>query len=347
MDFIEGLPNSKGKNVVLVVVDRFSKYAHFIALSHPYTASSVADAFMNNIYKLHGLPASIVSDRDPVFLSRFWKDLFTYQGVQLLHSTAYHPQTDGQTEVVNRCLEQYLRCMTNKTPDQWSKWLPLAEWWYNTDFHSSLKTTPFEVLYGQTPPIHIPYLPKDSNVEAVDQQLTLREDMLRTIKANLQLAQHRMVQLANKRRSERIFRVGDWVYLKLQPYRQQTVSRRTSHKLAAKYYGPYQITACIGAVAYRLNLPSSSAIHPVFHVSQLKQQVGYKIVHDNLPTLHKEPGLQPRAILDRRMVRHHKQAATQVLIHWKTLSPSEATWEFAEDLRLRYPQLFLEDKEPC
>ena len=168
MDFIEGLPNAKRKNMVLVIVDRFSKYAHFIALSHPYTTTSVADAFMNNIYKLHGLPASIVSDRDPVFLSRFWKDLFTYQGVQLLHSTSYHPQTDGKTEVVNRCLEQYLRCMTNKTPDQWSKWLPLAEWWYNTNFHSSLKTTPFEVLYGQIPPIHIPYLPKDSNIEDVD-----------------------------------------------------------------------------------------------------------------------------------------------------------------------------------
>ena len=154
-----------------------------------------------------------------------------------------------------------------------------------------------------------------------------------------------MVQLATKRRSERTFTVGDWVYLKLQPYRQQTVSRRTLHKLATKCYGPYQVTACIGAVAYRLNLPSSSAIHPVFHVSQLKQHVGHKIVHDNLPTLHKEPGLQPQAILNRRMVRHHKQAATQVLIHWKTLSPSEATWEFAEDLRLRYPKLFLEDKE--
>ena len=281
MDFIEGLPLSKGKNVVLVVVDRFSKYAHFIALSHPYTATTVADAFMNNIYKLHGLPASIVSDRDPVFLSRFWKDLFTYQGVQLLHSTAYHPQTDGQTEVVNRCLEQYLRCMTNKTPDQWSKWLPLAEWWYNTNYHSSLKTTPFEVLYGQIPPIHIPYFPKDSNVDAVDKQLTLREDMLKTIKSNLKLAQHRMVQLANKKRSERIFTVGDWVYLKLQPYRQQTVSRRASHKLAAKYYGPYQIMERIGVVAYRLSLPSSSAVHPVFHVSQLKQHVGHKIVHDD------------------------------------------------------------------
>jgi len=209
MDFIEGLPNSKGKNVVLVVVDRFNKYAHFIALSHPYTAASVEDAFMNNIYKLHGLPASIVSDRDPVFLSRFWKDLFAYQGVQLLHSTAYHPQTGKQTEVVNRCLEQYLRCMTSETPDQWSRWLPLAEWWYNTNYHSSIKSTPFKVLYGQDPPIHIPYLPTDSNIKVVDKQLTKREDRLKTIKDNLKIAQHRMIQLANKKRSECIFKVGD------------------------------------------------------------------------------------------------------------------------------------------
>jgi len=215
MDFIEGLPSSKGKNVVLAVVDRFSKYAHFIAMSHPYTTATVADAFMNNIYKLHGLLASIVSDRDLVFFSRFWKDLFAYQGVQLLHSTAYHLQTNGQTEVVNRCLEQYLRCMTSETPDQWYQWLPLAEWWYNTSYHSSIKSTPFTVLYGQNPSVHIPYLPKDSNIEAVDIQLTKREDSLKTIKDNLKVAQHRMIQLANKKRSERIFKVGDWVYLKL------------------------------------------------------------------------------------------------------------------------------------
>jgi hypothetical protein len=103
-----------------------------------------------------------------VFLSRLWKDLFTHQGVQLLQSTAYHPQTDGQTEVVNKCLEQYLQCMTSKTPDQWYQWLPLAEWWYNTSYHSSIKSTPFEVLYGQNPPVHIHYLPKDSNMEVVD-----------------------------------------------------------------------------------------------------------------------------------------------------------------------------------
>jgi hypothetical protein len=127
--------------------------------------------------------------------------------------------------------------MTNETPDQWYHWLPLAEWWYNTSYHSSIKSTPFEVLYGQNPPVHIPYLLKDSNIEAVDRKLTKREDMLKTIKGNLNVAQHRMVQLANKKRSECIFKVGDWVYLKLQPYKKQTVSKKGSHKLSAKYYG--------------------------------------------------------------------------------------------------------------
>ena len=117
--------------------------------------------------------------------------------------------------------------------------------------------------------------------------------MLKTIKDNLKLPQYHMIQLANNKRSECILKVGDWVYFKLQPYRQQTMSRRASHKLAAKYYGPYQVIECIGAVACWLGLPSSSVIHPMFHISQLKQYMGRKIVYDNLPAQNAEPGLQP------------------------------------------------------
>ena len=119
MDFIEGLPRSKGKEVILVIVDRLSKYAHFIALCHPYSATLVAQLFFNIIFKVHGMPTSIVSDHDQIFISQFWEELFKLQGVDLKKSIAYHLQTDGQTEVVNRCLETYLRCMTGKNPHQW------------------------------------------------------------------------------------------------------------------------------------------------------------------------------------------------------------------------------------
>lgn len=127
MDFIEGLPKASGKEVIFVVVDRLSKAAHFLALKHPYTALEVAQLFMSEVFKLHGMPRYIVSDRDAVFTSRFWQELFKLQKVSLLTSTAYHPQNDGQTEVVNRCLECYLRCMTFERPKEWPQWLPLAE----------------------------------------------------------------------------------------------------------------------------------------------------------------------------------------------------------------------------
>ncbi|GJU08920.1 retrotransposon-related protein [Tanacetum coccineum] len=158
MDFIKGLPLSNGKSVILVVVDRLSKYSYFIALSHPYTAIQVANAFMDHVYKLHGLPQIIVSDRDKVFLSLFWKELFKVLHVSLHYSIDYHPQSDGQTEVVNRCLKTYLRCMTGEKPKEWSKWLSLAEYWYNTNFHTSIQTTPYEAVYGQPPPSPIAYI---------------------------------------------------------------------------------------------------------------------------------------------------------------------------------------------
>ena len=124
MDFIEGLPPSQGKNTILVVVDRLSKSAHFLALTHPFSAKMVAENFVDGVVKLHGMPSSIISDRDPIFISNFWREFFKLSGTQLKMSSAYHPQTDGQTEVVNRCVEQYLRCLVHRQPRKWYSLLP-------------------------------------------------------------------------------------------------------------------------------------------------------------------------------------------------------------------------------
>jgi len=163
------------------------------------------------------MPTSIVSDRDPIFLSSFWQELFTLQGVLLHKSTAYHPQTDGQTEVLNRTLETYLRCFCSDSPHTWATQLPLAEWWYNTTYHFTLKCTPYEVLYGQKPPIHLPYLAGESSNDMVDRSLVAREAVIALLKFHLARAQQSRRNKANKHRSDRQFMEGDWVYLKLQP----------------------------------------------------------------------------------------------------------------------------------
>nr|GEU40113.1 retrotransposable element Tf2 [Tanacetum cinerariifolium] len=227
MDFIEGLPKSQRKNVIFMVVDGLSKYAHFMTLAHPFTTQQVAQSFLDNVYKLHGMPESIVSDRDKVFLSNFWSELFKLLQVRLLKSTSYHPQTDGQTEVVNRCLKGYLRCMT---------------------------ATPFETVYGIPPPIHVPYLGGLSKVEVVDRTLKDREEFIQTLKFHLLSTQNRMKQQADKGKSERQFDIGDWVLLKLQPHRQVNVRMSKQHKFSPKYYGPFKLKG------YKGELPSGQLI---------------------------------------------------------------------------------------
>ena len=153
LDFIEGLPSSHGKNTILVVVYRLSKSAHFLTLTHPFTAKSVAEKFVEGIIKLHGLPKSIISDCDPIFISRFWQEFFQMLGTKLQLSSTYHSQTDGQMKVVNRCVEQYLRCFVHQWPHKWSAYLSWVELWYNTMYHASIGMTPFQALYGRPPPL--------------------------------------------------------------------------------------------------------------------------------------------------------------------------------------------------
>jgi transposase InsO family protein len=145
------LPKSDGCDSILVVVDRFTKFAHFIPLRHPFSSSQVAKALWDNVIKLHGVPLTIVSDRDRIFTSHTWREMLQTAGTKLLYSTAYHPQTNGQTERVNQCLEMYLRTAVHETPRRWRRWLPAAEFWYNSSFHSSLNSSPFKALYGREP----------------------------------------------------------------------------------------------------------------------------------------------------------------------------------------------------
>lgn len=234
MDFIEGLPPSHSKDTIWVIVDRFTKYSHFIALHHPYTASHLAHLFLDTIYKLHGLPLSIVFDRDRIFTSHFWKELFHLLGVQQHMTTAYHPQTDGQSERVNQCLETYLRCMCCHTPKKWFTWLPLAEFWYNTTYHSSIALTPFEALYGYKPtPLALAtYMhPQVIGVESTIQE---KLDIQLHLKRLLQKAQDRMKTVADRQRQHREFQLGNWVYLKLKPYKQHSIRLHKAWKLSPR-----------------------------------------------------------------------------------------------------------------
>ena len=166
--------------------------------------------YLQQVFKLHGLPITLVSDRDAVFTSKLWSELFRLQGMELAMSTAYQPQSDGQNEIVNKGLEQYPRASVGDRPHQWVQWLPLAEFWYKTNFHTSLKLTPFEALYGFPPP-KLQYIPGTTRVEAVDTLLSNREQVLVQLKANFLLVQQRMKIQADKHRSDRSFAIGDWV----------------------------------------------------------------------------------------------------------------------------------------
>lgn len=218
MDFIEGLPTSDYKNSILVVVDKFAKYAHFIAFSHLFIAQDVANAYFSQVHKLHGLPKTITSDSDTLFLSQFWSQLFKLLGTKLKHSTAYHPQPYGQIERINQCLETFLRCMTSDKPKHWAKWITMAEWWYNTTYHTAFQHTPFEVLYGYPPPhLSILQVPASTNSD-VKQYIQERKIAMQSIRARLLEAQQRMKFYVDKHRSERTFEVGDQAFLRLQPY---------------------------------------------------------------------------------------------------------------------------------
>ena len=188
--------------------------------------------------------------------------------------------------------------------------------------------TPFQLLYGYLPPLQECYVPVNTYVAVVEDMLQQRNIMIQLAKDNLEVAHERMKNYADKKRTYRSFDVGDWVYLILQPYRQSSVAMRRNLKLSARYYGPFQILAKVGLVAYKLQLLAQSKIHHVFHVSQLKKKLGAHITHvQNLPYADEEGQMrvQPMAILSRRMIKRRNSPVGQV--KWLNSAHEDATWE--------------------
>ncbi|KAH0652710.1 hypothetical protein KY289_030388 [Solanum tuberosum] len=270
MDFILGLPRTKyGKDSIFVVVDRFSKMARFIPCKKTNDASHVADLFVKEVVKLHGIPRTIVSDRDAKFLSHFWRILWGKLGTKLLFSTSCHPQTDGQTEVVNRTLGNMLRAVLKGKLTSWEDYLPIVEFAYNRTFHSSTGKTPFEVVYGFNPLTPLDLLPLPTN-DFANLDGKTKADMMKKIHEQTRLAiekKNKEVALRrNKGRKYVVFKPGDLVWVHM---RKERFPSKRKTKLDPRGSGPYKVLERIGDNAYKLDLPGEFQVSATFNVSDL------------------------------------------------------------------------------
>lgn len=252
MDIIEGLPLSDEVDTILVVIDRLTKFGHYIAIPHPYTALEVAAKFVKEVIGLHEFSTDIVSDRDKVFMSIFQREKFRLQQTYLLRSTAFHPPTYGQSVIVNKMVETYLRCFANEQPKKWAQWLHWAEFSYNTSPHLSIKMSPFQALYGTVPPHVVGIGHSQTTIVSLEHLLQERNAMLDELQFNMAKAQQRMKYYANMKRKDVSYEEGEWVYLKVQPYRQKTWASCINEKLSLRFYGPYKILQKVGRTAYKI-----------------------------------------------------------------------------------------------
>lgn len=267
-----------------------------------------------------------MSDRDSLFTSGFWRELLKLQGSKLQMSTAYHPQSDEQTERVNQCLEVHLRCFCNMKLHDRVRWIPWTVYWYNTSWRSSTGFNPYEIVYGRSLPTLSPYIPGAAKVQEMENVLYDHDHVLRLLKDHFASVQARMKFFTNKQRSERSFEVGKWVLLKMQPYQKLSVRGNTPYKLASRYYGPYLIVAKIGKVAYKFKLSDEAKIHDTFHVSQLTKYKGKeKVIGDSLSYYWETMDKETERILERRMVLRGNRAISQVLMKWKNMDELEVS----------------------
>ncbi|GJR55551.1 putative reverse transcriptase domain-containing protein [Tanacetum coccineum] len=345
MDFVTKLPKTtSGQDTIWVIVDRLTKSAHFLPMKETDSMEKLTRQYLKEVVSRHGVPVSIISDRDSKFTSHFWKSLNEALGTQLDMSTAYHPQTDGQSERTIQTLEDMLRACVMDFGKGWDRHLPLIEFSYNNSYHTSIKAAPFEALYGRKCRSPICW------AEVGDAQLTGPEIVRETtekiiqIKHRLQASRDRQRSYADKRRKPLEFQVGDKVMLKVSPWK-GVIRFGKRGKLNPRYIGPFKILAKVGMVAYRLELPEKlSRVHSTFHVSNLKKCLSDEPLTIPLDEVHIDEKLnfieEPVEIMDRE-VKCLKQSRIPILkVYWNSRRGPEYTWECEDQMQKKYPHLF-------
>ncbi|KAI3715416.1 hypothetical protein L6452_22398 [Arctium lappa] len=345
MDFITKLPRTgKGNDAIWVIVDRLTKSAHFLPIREDFKIERLAQLYIDEIVSRHGVPLSIISDRDSRFTSRFWQAFQKALGTRLDLSTAYHPQTDGQTKRTIQTLEDMLRACAIDFGGSWDKHLPLVEFSYNNSYHTSIQCAPYEALYGRKCRSPLSW------IEIGDSQLFGPEIIQETtgkisiIKERLKAARDRQKSYADNRRKPLEFQKGDKVLLKVSPWK-GLIRFGKRGKLGPRYIGPFEILDRIGPVAYKLSLPQElSAIHDTFHVSNLKKCLVDKAMLVSPDEVKVDGRLcfreEPIEILDREIKRLRRSKIPIIKVRWNSRHGPEYTWEREDLMKRKYPKLF-------
>ncbi|GJS51000.1 hypothetical protein Tco_0624362 [Tanacetum coccineum] len=345
MDFVTKLPkSSQGYDTIWVIVDRLTKSAIFIPMKETDPLEKLARMYLKEVVTRHGIPVSIICDRDPRFASNFWRSLQKALGTSLDMSTAYHPQTDGQSERTIQTLEDMLRACVIDFGNGWVKHLPLVEFSYNNSYHASIKAAPFEALYGRKCRSPVCW------AEVGEVQLTGPEIVQETteriiqVKQRMQAARDRQKSYADLKRKPMEFEVGDKVMLKVSPWK-GVVRFGKRGKLNPRFVGPFKVIKRVGDVAYKLELPEElSRVHNTFHVSNLKKCHADEPLAVPLDGLHFDDKLQfveePIEITDREVKRLKRSRIPLVKVRWNSKRGPEFTWEREDQFRKKYPHLF-------
>ena len=334
MDFITPLPKTKsGHSAILVVVDRLSKQLHFIPTTQDVNAQETAKLFKDNIYRHHGIPDTIISDRDKIFTSMFWKELFRLLGTKLRPSSAYHPQTDGQTEVMNKKLEEMIRAFVNYDQDNWTDHLVEFEVAYNSSVNATTSFTPFFLSYGYEPRFTPIENTSSTNPTASTQIQTLKHALSRA-QTNIRKSNEYAATYANKKRTPCTMKLNDLVMLSTKNLNLDNASSR--NKLNPKYCGPFRITEQINPVTFRLALSQplkSRGVHNAFHSSLLvpyKPDLFKRIPKPPVPLLF-DDGHEEYEI-ERILTHRRRRGRLQYLVQWKGYADHENSWDNKNDL---------------